>query len=101
MPNKFNERAEWLKLAKAWDEAEPDIMFGDYLATINGELSDGLCQSINLLVDSPPRRSEMRERMNAHKPKGAGKTWWWRFTKQGANARAAFCRKMAELCNPK
>lgn len=98
----MTKREAWLSLATAWDNAKPDKN-GEWCAAIGIWQDHGLCGSI-FSLQLPMRVSEqMFAQMKKHWPKRIavrtkeGVAWRWPFTKAGAKARAAFCRKMARL----
>jgi len=106
MPKKMSEREAWLYLAEQWDNAEPahrkkrdHIIFRHLFFC-----PTGLCTAIDEVIcaDAISYRvgRNMRSRMAKHLPrkKRTGKGHRWPTDKKGARSRAAFCRKMAKLC---
>ena len=89
----------WLQIAEAFDKADENGF-----ASFSGESRKGICSVVILLCDqkviSEDMMHDMLELMYKHRPPNInGHRWfWWPTNADGAKERAAFCRRMAELC---
>ena len=84
------EKQAWLRAAKLWD----DIVDG------GNQFAEGLCGTVWFELDvSEETKQDMLEKIdNLNHRYGM---YVWSFTKHGARARAAFCRKQAALLGAK
>ncbi len=93
----LTERQAWLKLAKDWDGARPDVL-GYYFVGWHY----GLCVGIGNLGVCGQITSETAIAMKGRLPKLRPDTaYCWPNTKAGAKARADFCREQAALLTKK
>ena len=96
-------REAFLAMARAWDEAECAGNF-HWFAMIRGIQVDGLCIAAKLLAWRGliwrETSDEMLNLMKRNRPaEKDANNFWWGHTREDAAARAAFCRRMAELCD--
>lgn len=102
----LSERRAWLYLAKKWDKAKPPKLDGweddvEVVIRLNrfGE-EIGLCDTIVRLPISCSVCDAMEDKVDRERRRLKKRRWafLWPTTKAGAKKRAAFCRRMAKLC---
>lgn len=97
------EASMWSMLASAWFMAEKSALSKEYrVEIVNDRTSIGLCDSITQLRYAVKIDFNMSQRMvkrlRRNRPVGTNMgDYFWPHDKRGANARARFCLKMADL----
>jgi hypothetical protein len=101
----MTERQAWTKLAKLWGDADYDDEEDCYFVHVGDNPCWGLCQSIEYLLGWEPKPTRvlvttMLGKLPADKGYGFSRRYCWPNDKEGAEARAEFCRRMAAECKP-
>lgn len=97
----MTEREAWLRCAEIWRTAKPAVDGGEYMVRVtpNGLPLFGICGVLNRILDPyGTLRATMRARMKNHAPPEDEDGFRWDFNKAAAEARVAFCERMAKLC---
>ena len=97
----MTERDYWLEFAEAWKKAKKDRYGGGEYYARYGRLfvrNYGICSMVCCVSDT--LYDPMKDRMLSNRPTGKSswRYWWSTTTLKGAKSRAAFCRRMAKLC---
>lgn len=93
-------RAAFLMIARAFDRANK--IDGWYRAKLFDHCVGGICRAIEVVFEcgrtSFKTYDVMYQIIQKNEPYDHDGYWWPQHTKRGAQSRAKFCRKMADLC---
>lgn len=97
----MSERELWLEAALRWDSPQVDDRGQCYLIICESR-NYGLCDTIAFLCRGLDEgvEAEMFRKLRKYAPREDGRHFRWGLKAEDAAQRAAFCRRMAEMCEP-